>query len=133
MGAIVEENNKYLYFDDYQSYIDAPDKPVRIVEFVDDDMVTMDIYYPPGKLRSRHNYVNGILMRAEYFHSNPYIETYTAIIGTGEVILTRPGGSEIERRRLERRVNDEGYLEYQLVIFSSGEAREHFFTKDTFR
>jgi hypothetical protein len=41
-------------------------------------------------------------------------------------------GTEIERRMLERRINDAGFPEYEAVILLSETGYEYYFTKDTF-
>jgi hypothetical protein len=135
IAATVEEESRYLIFTATWWYLKKPDKPQMIIEFADNDVIiteyvsnnvtTMDEIY----VYSRFYFTNGILMKEEYIDIKT--ETYTVSSGTGEVIVTDPDGTVTERRILERRLNDAGYLEYEKVRYPSGGGYEYFFTKDT--
>jgi hypothetical protein len=132
-GVIIAEDSKFTYYRNYQYYIDAPDEPEVIIEFINDDVI-IDLYYSsPWQHGSRSCFSNGILMKTEYFSNQPRTETYTVSSGTGEIIVTGADGTETERRFLERKVNDAGYLEYEAVRFPTGRGYEYFITKDTFK
>ena len=130
-AVLVEEEQRLLYFRDYQRYNKEPDIPDTTIEFIDDDIIITQYNFYLQKYISRFYFINGILMKREYIDN--YIETYTISSGIGEIIITDINGDLIERRFLERRINDAGYLEYEAVIASSGIGYEYFFSKDTLR
>ena len=129
IAAAVEEESKYLIFTNERCYLEVPDKPQIIIEFINDDVIITEYMVDNGEIYSRFCFTNGIIMKEEYFGIRT--ETYTVSSGTGEVIITNPDGTERERRILERRLNDAGYLEYEKVRYTSGGGYEYFFTKDT--
>ena len=129
--VLIEEENKYSYFGDYQRYIDTPNKPETTIEFCNNNIIITQYNFILQKYTSRFYFVNGILMKREYIDNQ--IETYTVSSGIGEIIVTDYDGKLIECRLLERRVNEAGYLEYEAVKFPSGTAYEYFFKKDTLK
>jgi hypothetical protein len=142
MAVIVEEEDRYLYYRDYQGYMTEPEKPHTIIEFVDENVIITEYYKSSLNyfVYSKFYFTNGILMKREYMDRyfqnmdkiDGYIETYTVSSGKGEIIVTNTSGEITERRILERRINAAGYLEYELVIYPSGNGYEYFFTKDMF-
>jgi hypothetical protein len=129
IGCIVEEESKLIYYTSYQEYMETPDKPERIIEFRDNDTI-MDYYSYTGQLVTQYYFTNGILMKIEHFIYNPRTEIYTVSSGTGEIIVTKSDGTEMHRNKLIRRINDKGYLEYEAVIYPSGEGYEYFITNE---
>jgi len=140
--VLVEEEDRYLYYRDYQRYIIEPEKPDTTIEFVDENVIITEYYKSLLNyyVYSKFYFTNGILMKREYMdryflnmdNMDGYIETYTVSSGKGEIIVTNTSGEITERRILERRINAAGYLEYELVIYPSGNGYEYFFTKDMF-
>jgi len=129
-AVIIEQASRFLYFADYQRYNRAPDEPETIINFVNGDVI-IDIYGSgPRKLYSRYHFINGILMKREFIGNRT--ETYTVSSGKGEIIVTKPDGTEIERRMLERRMNSAGYLEYEAVRLPSGTGYEYYISKDVY-
>ena len=130
--VLVEEEDRYLYYDNYQGYMTEPERPDITIEFIDENVI-ISVYR--GSLSyytvaSKFYFTNGILMKMEYM--DRYILNYTVSSGKGEIIVTNTSGEITERRILERRINAAGYLEYELVIYPSGNGYEYFFTKDMF-
>jgi hypothetical protein len=137
-AVIAEEESRYLYYNNYSTFIEIPDWPNTIIEFNDREVIVdlYDVNKNYSRIMSRFYFSDGILMKREYFgnqYNNPRIETYTISSGTGEIIVTNTDGTVIERRTLERRINDAGYLEYEAVRYPSGEGYEYFILKDTFK
>lgn len=130
--VLVEEESKFLYFDNYKDFNTTPDWPDMSIEFINSEDVIISLNLPgPRRVASQHYFTSGILMKREYINSRT--ETYTVSSGVGEIIVTNTDGEVTERRMLERRMNSAGYLEYEKVIYPSGEGYEYFFTKDTLR
>jgi len=136
----VEEKNKILYYDDRKNYEKFPEKPNLIIEFDNNDTVITS-YYFSGKndeyrISEKRYYADGILMKSEDYYypwdTEPYWETdiYTVSSGIGEVIETYSNNDVTNRRFLERKINKEGFLEYQAVWSEKGGGTEWFFTKD---
>ena len=126
-AVIVEDESKFYYYEDHQRYNKSPDSPDIIIEFINDDVIITVYNFLFQRISSRFYFTNGILMKREY---NDSIETYTVSSGIGEIIVTDISGELIERRVLERRINDAGYLEYEAVKYPSGTGYEYFITKD---
>jgi hypothetical protein len=130
-SVLVEEEERFLYYRNYQNYTKVPDEPETIINFINGGVI-VDVYDSgPRKLYSRYHFINGILMKREFIGNRT--ETYTVSSGKGQIIVTKPDGTEIERRMLERRINAAGYLEYEAVRLPSGTGYEYFFTKDTLK
>jgi RHS repeat-associated protein len=129
-SVLVEEEKKFIYYSNYQDYDKAPDEPEMIIEYNNEEMIVDRYAFGPRKHRSRFYFTDGILMKREYFDDRT--ETYTVSSGKGEIIVTEPDGTEIERRMLERRINNSGFIEYEAVRLPSGEGYEFFFTKDKY-
>jgi len=130
-AVLVEEEQRLLYFGDYQRYNKAPNIPDMTIEFINDDIIITQYNFLLKKYTSRFYFINGILMKREYIDN--YIETYTVSSGIGEIIITDIVGDLIECKFLERRINDAGYLEYEAVRNLSGIGYEYLFSKDTLR
>ena len=134
-AVIVEEDDRILYFRDYKDYTESPDLPYWIIEFVNDDVIKIEYDYFNHEMYSRHYFINGILMKIEYFNGTiqTRTDTYTVVSGIGEIIKTNAENEVIERNFLERRINDAGFLEYEAVRYPSGRGYEFILTKDTFK
>ena len=131
-AVLVEEESKYLFYEDHRMYNRTPDKPETTIEFIDNGDVIITSYNPLlQRDYSRFYFTNGILMKREYIGDRT--ETYTVSSGIGEIVITNTAGAVIERRMLERRINDAGYLEYEAVKYPSGPGHEYFITKDTLK
>jgi len=129
-AVLVEEEAKYFFYGDHQRYNRTPDKPETTIEFINDDVIITEYSFLIQKDRLRYHFINGILMKKEFIDERT--ETYTVSSGKGEIIVTKPDGTEIERSILERRVNVAGFLEYEAVKRPNGTGYEYFFIKDTF-
>jgi hypothetical protein len=131
-AVLVEEESKYLFHQDHRMYNRTPDKPETTIEFIDNGDVIITSYNPLlQRDYSRFYFTNGILMKREYIGDRT--ETYTVSSGIGEIVITNTADAVIERRMLERRINDAGYLEYEAVKYPSGPGHEYFITKDTLK
>jgi len=130
-SVLVEEEGRFLYYRNLQDYNKVPDEPETILSFINGDVIIDTYVSGPRKLYSRYHFINGILMKREFI--GDCTETYTVSSGKGQIIVTKPDGTEIERRTLERRTNAEGYLEYEAVRFPSGTGYEYYFSKDTLK
>ena len=129
-SILVEDETRFSYYRDFKNYTKVPDEPEMILNFSNNDVIIDWYVFGPWKIRSRFYFTNGILMKREYINNRT--ETYTVSSGKGEIIVTDTNGVVIERRTLERRINAEGYLEYEAVKYPSGAGYEYFITKDTF-
>jgi len=101
MTVLVEEEDRYLYYRDYQRYMTEPERPHTTIEFVDENVI-ISVYI--GSLSyytvsSKYYYTNGILMKREHIERGT--ETYTVSSGKGEIIVTNTSGEITERRILE--------------------------------
>lgn len=135
-AVIIEKNNKYLYYNNYQNYNNDPNKPDIIIEINGiDAIITTYTTLFQREISSRNYYTNGILMKVENhpMSDDGYIETYTVDSGIGEIIETSINDDTVlSRKFLERRINTDGFLEYEAVKYPSGEGYEIFITKDIF-
>ena len=127
-AVIVEEETRFLYFSNHQRYSQSPDEPETIIEFNNEEVFVTRYTSNPRRQHSQFYFLNGILLERIFFGDRT--ETYTVSSGIGEVIVTDNTGSVIEHRILERRINDTGYLEYEMVKYPSGAGYEYFFTKE---
>ena len=133
-AVVIEEESKLLYFGSHKRYDNTPDTPDRIIEFINDkDVIVTEYNFLSESISSRFHFINGILMKEEHL-SGGWIrtETYTVSSGIGEIIVSDPSGEVTERRKLERRLNAAGLLEYESVVSQTGRGYEYIFTKDTF-
>ena len=129
-AVFVEEESRFLFWGDYQRYLRTPDRPDRIIEFINyGDVIITDYNFIFQRIGSRFHFVNGVLMKREYHDRT---ETYTVRTGIGEIVVTNPAGDVIERRMLERRKNDDGFLEFEAVRFEAGTGFKFSITRDTF-
>ena len=128
-AVLVEEENKFSYWNSYQVY-NRRDMPVSVMEFINGEDVIFTMY-TANIISSRSHFINGILMKKEFFvGETPRTETYTVSSGIGELIVTKPDGEIIQRSVLERKLNSAGLLEYEGVRLETGEGYAYFFTKD---
>jgi len=128
-SVVVKNEREYLYFSSHNRY--SLNLPATKIEFIsNNETIIYGCDITTGETISTRYYENGILMKVEYRDGR--METYTVSSGTGEIITTDKTGIVTARAKLEREINEDGYLVYELVVREAGDGYEYFFTKDTF-
>ena len=129
LDVLIEEESGYSIFRSYQRFINTPDRPDFIIEINGNEVILSDYNFLTQRITGRSHFIDGILMRREL---SQRVEIYTIDSGIGEVIITTHDGEEIERWSLERRIDDDGFLIYQSVVYPSGGGYEFLISKDNF-
>ena len=127
-SVVVKNDIGYQYFYSHRGY--ASNLPSTLIEFKDKETIIYIYNSFTGDITLIRYYVNGILMNVK--HEDGRTETYTVSSGAGELLITDSTGNLIEKSRLEREINEDGYLVYELVVRQAGDGYEFFYTKDTF-
>jgi len=127
-SILVKEETGYLYFSNHSEYNE--NNPSRRIIFNDNETILFRYNILINGFIEKYYYQNGILMKIEYNDGN--MAVYTVSSGNGEIVTTDKTGTVTERARLERKVNESGYLVYESVRYQKGHGYEYFITKDKF-
>jgi hypothetical protein len=131
-SVITLDKSRYCYYTNYESFRETSDTPNTTIEFDGKNVSIYSYNFLLKKMSSVSYFQKGILMKKEdLIHDEIY--TYTVSSGIGELVITNMAGKIIERQRLERKLDNDGYLIYQGVRLTDGTGYEWFITKDTFR
>ncbi|MDR2480329.1 MAG: hypothetical protein LBD48_13615 [Treponema sp.] len=120
-SVVKKDDTHYYYYDAYGRYQSDPDKP-EITIALQDNQVTVTVYsYTLKKIVNVLYFTDGILMKTEDQHGR--VLSYTVSNGIGEIVVTI-NGKVTEVKKLERRINGEGFLEYESVQNADGSGSE---------
>lgn len=127
IGAVITtDKNRVNYFSSLQRYSLFPDKPDRIIEKQKNGDIVISTYRGGKSLLSRYNYESGLLMKIEY--SDGRVLEYSKKTGAGIITEKDIKGSLLRVHKLDRKIDANGYLNYEKVSYDSGKGYELIIT-----
>jgi hypothetical protein len=118
-SVIKKDDFHYYYYRSYRRYQSNPELPDTTMALQDNQVIVTS--YDMKKVVSVFYFIDGILMKTEDFHGRTL--TYTVSSGIGEIVVTI-NGEVTEVKKLERRIDDEGFLVYEGVQNADGTGYE---------
>jgi hypothetical protein len=127
IGAVITtDKNRINYFSSLKRYSLFPDKPDRIIEKQKNGDIVISTYRGGKSLLSRYNYESGLLTKIEY--SDGRVLEYSKKTGAGNITEKDIKGSLLRVHKLERKIDANGYLNYEKVSYDSGKGYELIIT-----